>query len=208
MNTLYTPKPFAVDDQAVLMDFIQQHPFASMMSAQHDQVQHVSKTPVMLSHDKETDQVSFELHLAKANPHVAFLQEHPDVGLLFDGPHDYISPLWYREAHPEKQVPTWNYSSVWTQGKATVHSDAQRIKKSVMQLSRLYEIDGVWEEGLDPEIVDRFATAIVCIQIKISTMQGVLKLSQNKNPDSLHHITQALNQTNPALAKLMKKHLP
>jgi transcriptional regulator len=169
---MYRPRAFAVDDPAVLHDFIRAHPFATIAMAQEGSVL-LAYAPVVL----EGDAVRF--HLAAANP-MAGLADGAQLKLSFMGPHAYISPDWYETAG---MVPTWNYSAVEGEGIAR-RLAGDDVAKLLIDLSAVEEAHLApktpWTiEKVPREKMGRLLAAIVGFSLTFASLEGKFKLSQN-----------------------------
>lgn len=197
---IYTPKHFSSDKNEQIIDFIEKYSFGTIISCKDNVVKHVTKIPFLLKcHNNE---YFMEGHLAKANPHVNFIRNNCKLIIMFDGPHDYISPTWYLDQ--SRSVPTWNFSTVIADGNAFIYEDKERLKESVIELSRKYEKDSSWENGLDQEYFTNLLNAIEGIEVRIETFHSKFKLSQNQNKENLNNVISKLANHNLELSYLMK----
>ncbi|KAK6218740.1 hypothetical protein LQW54_002664 [Pestalotiopsis sp. IQ-011] len=113
--------------------------------------------------------------------------------------HSYLTPKFYTETKPRtgKVVPTWDYSAVQAYGKATSYYDKGEdasgfLSKQIDDLSVFMERyvaahtseDGrpePWKVSDAPDsYVDILKKAIIGIEIKIDRLEGVVKMSQDK----------------------------
>ncbi|WP_293933579.1 FMN-binding negative transcriptional regulator [Iodobacter sp.] len=198
---MYTPAAFAVDDVETLHGFIHDYGFATLIS-QVDGKAFASHLPLTLI-AKEQKLVG---HIARANPHWQAWQNNAQVLAIFQGPHGYISHRYY-PCGP--QVPTWNYSAVHVTGQIQLlDNPAQALATLVSQ----YEGEPYARPDIMPaEFIQRLQAAIVSFEIKIESLSGKFKLSQNKSHAEQDRIIQALTQGSPAdqeLAAFMQKHKP
>ncbi|MEI9993816.1 MAG: FMN-binding negative transcriptional regulator [Rhizomicrobium sp.] len=175
---MYRPPAFAVDDPAMLRDFIRANPFAVVMLAQADRVA-IAYAPVVLDRDGQR----LRFHLAAGNP-VARAADGARLRLSFLGAHAYVSPDWYRS---QGMVPTWNYSAVEAEGIAR--------KTDVAELRALLDELSAAEEALllpkAPWIADKVGearmaallNAIAGFEVTLESFAGKFKLSQNLKPE-------------------------
>lgn len=101
--TLYIPGQFRVDDGERLLEFVERHDFATLVSGGAAGL-HVSHVPLIAERDG-SGKVRLLGHVARANPQWQALEQAAHVLAIFHGPHGYVSPGWYA-SHPA--VPTWN----------------------------------------------------------------------------------------------------
>jgi transcriptional regulator len=196
---MYTPAAFAVKDTETLHGFIRDYGFATLIS-QVDGKAFASHLPLSLICDEQ----KLIGHIARANPHWQAWQNDAQVLAIFQGPHAYISHRYYPSG---PQVPTWNYSAVHVQGCIRLlDSPAPALAALVAQ----YEGEPYARPDIMPaEFIQRLQAAIVGFEIKIASITGKFKLSQNKPNTVQESIIQALAQGSAAdqeLAAFMQKH--
>ena len=80
------------------------------------------------------------------------------VSILFEGPHGYISPKLY--SHPEKSVPTWNYSTVMVNGEAKIVEDKEWLYDLVIRLTAKYEKDEDYLNSVNHDDIKRMIPGI------------------------------------------------
>lgn len=115
---------------------------------------------------------------------------------MFQGPHAYISPSWY-ETQPA--VPTWNYAAVHAYG-APHLLDSSELKTLLYATVALYEGDGP-ERGkfeMGPEYVEQTMRGIVGFEIRITQLEGKLKMSQNRSETDRRQVIAALRASGRA----------
>ena len=134
---MYNPKHFAQNDGAALHDLIRAYGFATLISHSESAFM-VSHVPLMLD-EKSAPQGKLIGHLARANPHWQMLAKGGEALVLFQGPHTYISPNWYE--HPDRMVPTWNYTVAHVYGTARIIDDKTQVKQIVRALVNQYELE-------------------------------------------------------------------
>ena len=181
---MYIPTPFRVVDRETLYDFIEQHGFATLVTASQGGPV-ASHVPLWL--DRERQVVAG--HLARANPQCDLLTGLESLA-IFQGPHAYISPTWYA-ATPA--VPTWNYTAVHVTGIATRLSD-ERTAEVVDRLVSKYESGRAnpWPNDLPPEFRQRMLAGIVGFELPLDRIEGKFKLGQNRSAADQKGVVQGL----------------
>ncbi|KAI0780371.1 putative FMN-binding domain-containing protein, partial [Trametes elegans] len=126
-----------------------------------------------------------------------------DVMVLFNAPvHHYVTPKFYTETKPAtgKVVPTWDYAAVQVYGKATVHCDARAdatsafLSKQITDLSAHAETEIMgherpWQVADAPDsYVELLKKAIIGIEIRIESMGGKWKMSQESGEGDLNGV--------------------
>jgi len=126
-----------------------------------------------------------DLHLVRSNPIARALGQPLQAVLAVSGPDSYVSPDWYGI---DDQVPTWNYVAVHLSG--TLERRPQEELRDVLdRLSAQFE-DRLrpkqpWTaDKMDAQALDRMMRMIVPCRLRIETVDGTWKLSQNK-PDAV-----------------------
>jgi transcriptional regulator len=148
-------------------------------------------------------------HLARANPQSRALEAGPTVLIVVQGPHGYVSPSWYT-VHPS--VPTWNYVAVHVTGRARVLSDPERTRSILAALVDRYESgrESPWRMELPEPYLQAMMKAIVAFEVEITSIEGKLKLSQNRTPEEQESVIRGLEQSGDPLAKelagVMREH--
>jgi transcriptional regulator len=141
-------------------------------------------------------------HLARANPQAKVLAASPTVLVIAQGPHGYISPAWYT-VHPS--VPTWNYVAVHVTGRARVISDPSRIRAILSTLVDRYESGRKqpWRMELPEPYLEGMMRQIVAFDVEVTSLEGKLKLSQNRTPEERRSVIQGLDESGDPLARAL-----
>ncbi len=198
---MYIPPAFAEQRTEVLHDFIEQHSFATLTTANPLAACHMA---LLL----ERDHGPFGRlagHLAKANPQAA--SDGQPVLAIFTGPHTYISPAWYEE---ENVVPTWNYTAVHATGVYREMKDEDAVYDLLARYVQTYEAnrETPWQLPEDQTFIRKMSRMITAFTIEIETLQGAWKLSQHHPPLRRTRVINALEQQPgedaAAIAAMMK----
>ncbi len=193
---MYNPKHFSIADEDEIFAFLDANAFGQLVST-HEGRLTVSHLPFLI--DRERRRLC--CHLARPNSQWQSLPGQ-QVLVTFQGPHDYVSPTWYRTAG----VPTWNYQAVHVHGRCGIVEDGAALAAIVEALSRRYE--SAFENPWQPAYPDSMLKAIVGVEIEIDEIQCKYKLSQNRPAaDRAGVIEQLENRDAPTLAAAMRKTL-
>jgi len=193
---LYAPSKFAENDPAVLRAFVDQHPFAVVIT--HDASpasadgMHISHVPVIWPVGEHP---VLRTHVAAANPQ-GKIADGALATVIFSGPHGYVSPTWY-ETNPA--VPTWNYTAVHVQGTISVIEDAEERRATIRDLAGRFEGTGesAWSfDALPEKYRDGQMKGITVLEIAVETLTGKFKLSQNRAPADRKGVVRHLEQSN------------
>ncbi len=161
---------------------------------------------------KQSDnKIKLEAHFAKVNPQWKQLENNAQVLVIFQGPHCYISPSWYDEAG----VPTWDYVTVQTYGSAKLFETKQQTAELIEELTDKYEqvfdktVTKRWKAKNN--YPDTMLNAIVGFEITVHTIEGKVKIGQNKSRKDLEGVVKALDKSpldnEKAISDLIKKYL-
>jgi transcriptional regulator len=189
---MYTPKLYAVTDEAVIEAFIRENNFAIVVSAPGDEPI-ATHLPLELATGADGQRLLYG-HFAKANPHWrAFTPEKP-VLAIFAGAHTYITPRWYD--HPN--VPTWNYMTAHVYGTPRlIHAEAE-VYALLSRLVAQHEGDsGYTLEGQPPQVATQLH-GVVGFEITVTRLEAKFKLSQNRSAGDYANIIAHLRQRDDA----------
>ena len=194
---MYIPPAFKIDDDATLRTFIERNSFAIVVT-ESDSGLFASHLPILLTDNNGA--LSLSGHMAIANPQWRHFESGKEVLCVFSGPHSYVSPSWYQTA---PAVPTWNYAAVHVYGRPGVVSDPNQLAAILDETIRRYEGGNAGEYGrsLPPEYRARMMAGIVGFQIEISRIEGKFKLGQNRSPEDLGGVFNALHSSNDPEAR-------
>ncbi|MBU3001911.1 FMN-binding negative transcriptional regulator [Paraglaciecola arctica] len=198
---MFIPNVFKMKSLTNKQKFIDDYGFGVMVSSNG----HLSATHLPFILDvNEGEQGSLYAHCARANPHWKNL-ENDTVLVIFTGPHGYISPSWYIK---RPAVPTWNYTAVHAYGRVTL-LNSQETLDAVDQLTAKYEPKLLIEKHIvTDQIKHKLLAAIVGFKIELTSIEGKLKLGQNKSEAEQVNIINGLSASSQfedlALAKYMQ----
>lgn len=153
-------------------------------------------------------------HLARANPQWSKSDLAKPAVAMFAGPDAYVSPAWYpsKQEHG-KVVPTWNYSIVYARGHLEIFHDSGLLREQVSLLSDRFErrAGSGWQVTDAPaDYIERQLKGIVGVRLRIETLEGKAKLSQNRSIEDRNGVEQSLagsvSPTDRAVANLMGRY--
>ncbi|SBS32269.1 Protease synthase and sporulation protein PAI 2 [Marinomonas aquimarina] len=207
---MYVPTHFKEEDHQVLQQYIRDYSCGTLIISDAEGIE-ANHVPFYLAVNEDSSLGKLQCHLARANPAWQRIQDGAQVLAVFQGPNAYISPSWYAtKAETGRVVPTWNYLAVHVQGKAQVIQDPDWLKQHLHQLTDQHEasMEEPWSVADAPtDFTDRLVKAIVGIEIRIESLTGKLKASQNQpqaNRESVRASLQGLDDVNSAaVAKLV-----
>lgn len=193
---MYLPTHFEITDSAEIQAFIEANAFGQLISTVDGKL-FSTHMPFLV----DADCTALLGHLAKPNPQLIDINNQ-EVLITLDGPHDYISPSWYKTSG----VPTWNYQTVHIYGVCKRIDDPQKITDIIHALTAKYEsaFESPWQPDYNPAMVG----AIVGIAIEITQIQCKYKLSQNRSLQDRRQVIEQLEQRGSLqLATAMRKNI-
>ncbi|WP_225783178.1 FMN-binding negative transcriptional regulator [Xenophilus sp. Marseille-Q4582] len=181
---MYIPAHFAETRPEALARIIQAHPLGMLVHAYGGQFD-ADHIPFEFDPD-EGPHGTLRAHVARANPLWQRCANGTPVMVVFRGAEAYISPNWYPSKHEtHRLVPTWNYEVVHVHGTLSVHDDERFVRRIVARLTRRHEAGEPqpWKMGDSaPEFINELLQHIVGIEIAVTSLEGKVKLSQNRAP--------------------------
>ncbi len=178
---MYTPPHFAEDDPKLIAGFLADHPMAQLVTMTNDGL---VATPLPMLYEPVADGLgSLVGHVARGNRQWAETTPTVEALAIFTGSNAYISPNWYAsKAEHGKVVPTWNYETVHVRGHFVVHDESEWKHALVTRLTQRHEAQFAkpWAvTDAPPDYIAARLSAIVGIEVRITSMQAKRKLSQN-----------------------------
>ncbi|MBS1968822.1 MAG: FMN-binding negative transcriptional regulator [Bdellovibrionales bacterium] len=200
---MYVPTRFSNKDAGQSLDLIRQYPFATVFTVQGG-MPFVSHLPLVL--ETHGDEMFLLGHLARANPHAKTIGQS-DAYVIFHGPHQYITPVWYKE----NDVPTWNYAVVHITGSCELIEDTKNITECIEKLTNHMESGRSprWDFWVPEDLQDEaLSKHIAGFKIRVKSLQGKFKLSQNRSPEDRDGVMQGLqdqgDEMSLAILEMMK----
>lgn len=184
---MYIPKDFKIDDENIIYDIMEKNSFATVFS-QHKGRPFATHLPLTLNRE---EQVLYG-HFARPNPQWSDMLNQ-EVLVIFQGPHSYISPSWYET---DRAVPTWNYVSVHVFGQIEIVENEEVLIDSLRNMVKTYEepTSSYNLEKIDARYIEGLSKGIVGFRVKISSVEGKWKLSQNHPAERRELIIKQLEQ--------------
>ncbi|HYO72035.1 MAG TPA: FMN-binding negative transcriptional regulator [Archangium sp.] len=177
---LYIPSAFQEPDVGMLHAFMKRHSFSTVIT--HATDIHVSHVPLLVVPGRGP-KGSLLGHLARANPHWRHFDGERQTLCVFQGPHAYISPTWYK-ARPA--VPTWNYAVVHALGRPRLLDTPEALSELNDATLGEYEpgLAGSGNEAILPASTKaQLLEHIVGFEFQVEELVGKFKLGQNRSPE-------------------------
>jgi len=183
---MYRPSHFAEDRVEVVHELIRRYPLATIVT-QRDGGLDADHVPVLIdAGDGEFG--TLRGHVARANPLWRSFADGAQVLAIFQGGDHYVSPAWYpAKLEHGKVVPTWNYMIVHAHGPIVFRHEPEWLAAFVSRLTDTQESRRTepWRVSDAPvEYIDAMLRAIVGFEIRLTSLTGKWKMSQNRSaPD-------------------------
>lgn len=202
---MYVPPSFKINEPKKLIAFMHDHSFAALVSNQAG-VPVASHLPLRCFADDD-NRITLVGHMARANPQWKQFDGENELLIIFQGPHSYISPTWYSDP---PSVPTWNYTAIHAYGTPTIISDNDRVVALLAETVEFYEqgFDSSSSDELPANERAELIKAIVAFEIKVTRIEGMYKLGQNRSDEDRQRVHDALMKSSRQkaieLAELMR----
>lgn len=203
---MYSPRHYKTDREDLAREVIHQFGFATLISVV-DGAPFISHLPVILDEERNV----LISHCARANPHWKLFSANHSLTVIFNGPHGYISPAWYKP-DPDN-VPTWNYVALHITGCARIIEDENeawvKMKALVEYFENKYKTG--WSLPQDPN--DRhkkdLQKGITVFEISMDKVESKFKLSQKQSAEDRDSVIKNLplfmGESGSVLAEMMRK---
>jgi len=185
---MYISKLYREEDHAKILEFLQQNEFATLVTYDGEKP---TASHLLMEIMQEGENLFINGHMSKANPLWKTIEKNPEVLVIFQGPHTYISPTWYNHLN----VPTWNYQAVHIYGKPRIVTDQEETYGILSRLVARSESNAAYRlETLPQEFVSKEIRGIVAFQVEVTRIEANYKLSQNRNDQDYHNIITRLHE--------------
>lgn len=201
---MYIPKLYKQENLSEIKSFIEAHGFASLISRVEGKPW---ATHIPLVWEEKEGQSVLTGHISRGNVQWKAFEDNEEVMAIFMGPHAYVSSSWY----DHENVPTWNYMAVHVYGNVRI-TEGEELLASLKKLTNKYEQHSqkpVSVEGMSEKFLRNELRGLIGIEIAITDIQAVNKLSQNRDAHNKQNIIAELEKTSDAgahqIAQEMKK---
>ncbi len=200
---MYISKLYREEDRGKILEFLRQNEFATLVTYDGDKP---VASHLLMEVIEEGENLLINGHMSRANPLWKAFEKNPEVLVIFQGPHTYISPTWYNHVN----VPTWNYQSVHIYGNPRVVTDREETYEMLSRLIARNEGNPSYRmETLPPDFVAKEMKGIVAFQVEATRIEANYKLSQNRDNESYWSVVSRLeerkDEMSHGVAEAMKK---
>ncbi len=203
---MYNFSYFKEKDRQILLQFMNDYPFAFLTGSTLAGNQVATQIPILIEERKGS--LFLQGHLMRNTDHHKAFLENPQALAVFTGPHAYVSATWYTN---QQMGSTWNYMSVHAKGILRFMPEEFLIafmKKLTLRFENNNKASPTLFENLPSEYHKKMLPAIVAFEIEVEALQNVFKLSQNRNETSYLNIIahlEAQGGTSADVANEMRK---
>ena len=204
---MYSPLAYVERDRPLLDRFMRKWSFATLVTCGRRGT-NATHLPFLVR-SPDGDEGALWTHLAKANPQYLDLCEGAEALVLFQGPHAFVTPGWYRQ---QVTFPTWNYTAVHVRGSPRVFDAPQEMRAFLARLIAHYEtpLRSGWSfDAIPEELTSARMKVIAGVEITIRSIEGKMKLNQDKTAEDRAGVIDALERQADAgsheVASLMRQ---
>lgn len=203
---MYSFPYFKENDQHRIREFMETYPFAFLTGSFLSGDQVATQIPVLV--EERDGEWYVQGHFMRNTDHHKAFVENPKALLVFTGPSAYVSASWYSHPHIGS---TYNYMSIHVKGELQFMQPDKLIefmRKFTLKFEKGNNQSPTYYDNLPEAFLNKMMPAIEGFEIKISSLQNVFKLSQNRDLASYQNIISKLDAQggNSALiAEEMKK---
>jgi transcriptional regulator len=185
---MYIPKLYREEDRARIIEFLKQNEFVTLVTYDGEKP---AASHLLMEVTEEGESLFLNGHMSKANPLWKTFEKNPEVLVIFQGAHTYISPTWYNHVN----VPTWNYQAVHVYGKPRILTSREDVYGTLSRLIMRNEGNASYRlETLPQDFVEKEMKGIVAFQVEVTRIEANYKLSQNRGDEDYHNIIGQLNE--------------
>ena len=185
---MYIPNANRVDDVAALHDLMQQFPFAPIVT-EVEGAPFASHLPFLL--DGERGKFgTLRGHIARPNVQWQGFSGEREALVIFQGPHAYISPLWYAK---QPAVPTWNYAVVHAYGVPRCVGE-EALRSILQDMVKTFEAPDS-PLSIPEDYFTKLSRGVVGFEIEITRVEGKFKLGQGRVDGDRDGVIEALERS-------------
>jgi transcriptional regulator len=186
---MYLPANFRNNDIPAVIQFIRDNPFAALITP-GEGLPDVSHIPVEWV--EAGGEYYLEGHVSRANPQGRDFDKGKSALVIFQGPHSYVSSSWYGHIN----APTWNYIAVHVTGKIRKMEEGELHQSLRRIVDRFESTSGkpFRMEHMPEDMLEKYLKGITGFVVKIETIEGKWKMSQNRNREDYENIITELEK--------------
>ncbi len=191
---MYISKLYREEDRAKILEFLRQNEFATLVA--HDG-ERPTASHLLMEVVEAGDEWFINGHMSRANPLWKTFEKNPEVLVIFQGPHTYISPTWYNHVN----VPTWNYQSAHVYGSPRIVTGEEYYAMLSRLIARHESKTNYRMETLPQDFMEKQMSGTVGFQVKVTRVEANYKLSQNRDDEDYHNIISRLKEREDEMSR-------
>ena len=201
---MFIPPLFKLEDRDEILGLMRTYSFATLVTDGENGL-FATHLPVVVEREEP---LVLAGHVSAANAQKLDLASGKEAMLLFQGPHQYISPAWYQTS---PNVPTWNYMAVHAYGRPEIVAAPAEVERHLVALANFIdpELKTQKPESLEPEFLHRMFRGLVAFRLTVTRLEAKAKLNQNKSPEDreavVDRLSESLLDTDAVLAAAMRR---
>jgi transcriptional regulator len=202
---MYNVPYFKASEQTEVLAFMKAHPFVTICGIDKNNLPVATHVPVMIV--ERDEKLFLQAHIMRKQDHHQAFENSSNVLVIFQGANAYVSSSWY---HNDDRGSTWNYQAVHAKGNLRFLSEKELLEL-LTSLTAHFEKDAnspSQVKNLSDEYMQSNMKAIIALEIEVTDLQHVFKMSQNRNKKSYHNIVEELEKgdlSSIIVAEEMKK---
>lgn len=187
---MYNLPYYKAENKEQVFEFMQAHPFV-MLIGRGNEFPVATQVPVLM--EERDGKIILRVHIMRKTDHHLALEKDPKVLVVFSGAHTYVSASWYTD---QQTGSTWNYRAVHAKGilKFTSNEELLQLLTDLTDKFENNPDSPSLMKHLPDAYVQPLLKAIVGIEIEITNIDHVFKLSQDRDSKSYQNIIKHLNE--------------
>lgn len=196
---MYQPPKYKKEDPAYIFKFINEHPFASIIS----NGSRIMATHIPVLSEGNSDKFKLYSHIANHNEQLQYLNDGDEVLLIFQGAHAYVSSSWYQE----KDISTWDYSAVHINAKV-IRQNSEELEQSLINLVKHFEKSQskpLYYEEIPLKMREEHLPLITGFWLEPTKIEAIAKLHQGHKKQNIQNVIKELEDSpEPGTSELSK----
>ncbi len=194
---MYDLPHFKASDDSEVIAFMHAHPFIILCGCGSNGFPAATHIPVLIEDRENT--IYLQGHIMRGQTHEKAFTSNENVLAIFSGAHTYVSASWYKQKNVGS---TWNYRAVHAQGILRFLDD-DGLYNLLVNLTAKYEAadSPSLVKHMKPGYISSLMKQIIAFEIKLTNVEHVFKLSQNRDEESYESIAEHLGNAEDSDAK-------
>lgn len=188
---MYNIPYFKANNQEEVLAFMRAHPFITLCGVNRHNHPVATHIPVLF--EEREGKIYLQAHIMRKQDHTIAFEQNHNVLAIFSGDSAYVSASWYSTPNI---ASTWNYRAVHAKG-IVRFMDNEGLYNLLVKLTNHFEGNEnspAAVKNLTMGYVKDNMKAIVGLEIEITDIEHVFKLSQNRDEASKQNIREQLGE--------------